>query len=126
MQKYKSEVQMPESLKIVNQEMDSKIAEIESGSEDGLLKIRDCIQIVIQAVNKLRDYISDHKFENIQDEISFFKYIKPHFYSKYLFYIKIYQIQILRPTGAFEDEMNYILKEMKQLTTYFESNKSFY
>ena len=58
-------------------------------------------------MEKLREYISQFKFESSAEEIHFFKEIKPRFYSKLIYYLKVFNIETRRPNGGQKAEEMY-------------------
>ncbi|WCT14342.1 RteC domain-containing protein [Mucilaginibacter jinjuensis] len=79
-----------------------------------------------KAMAKLKKYISTYSFENIDDEIHFFKVIKPQFYSKYIYFINVYNFMMQKPTGGEEIVKEYITYELADLKRFFDHNHSFY
>jgi hypothetical protein len=79
-----------------------------------------------KAMAKLKAYISTYTFESPQEEIHFFKVVKPRFYSKYIYFISVYNFLIKRPTGADDHLKEYINAELADLKRYFDHNAAFY
>ncbi|WP_417888065.1 RteC domain-containing protein [Zunongwangia sp.] len=67
-----------------------------------------------------------HKFENQYDEILFFKYTKPKFVSKLIYYNQIYKIETRRPYGGKRVLRKYLLKELNKLKCFFDDQLEFY
>lgn len=82
-----------------------------------------CCKTVMQ---KLRQVILSQNFESTADEIEFFKIVKPKFHSRLLFYLKMYNIELNRPTGSKSDQSEYLSKEFYKLRLFFESHTAFY
>jgi len=77
-------------------------------------------------MQKLRQIILSQEFKSNDDEIEFFKTIKPRFHSHLLFYLKVYNIELNRPTGSKSDQSEYLAKEFYKLRLFFESHAAFY
>lgn len=75
---------------------------------------------------KLKNYISTYAFENKEEEIHFFKEVKPLFYSKYIYFISVYNFLMQRPPGGDEPLKDYINSELADLKRYFDHNGAFY
>jgi hypothetical protein len=79
-----------------------------------------------EAMNELRLYSSANPFESTAEEILFFKQIKPRFYSKLIYYLKVFQIETRRPNCCKKEEEQFLHKEMQKLSHFFENNIEFY
>lgn len=79
-----------------------------------------------KALTKLKNYIPHYSFNSVDEEICFFKSIKPLFYSKYIYYINIYNFQIRKPTGGEVAVREYINCELSDLKRFFDHNQAFY
>lgn len=64
-------------------------------------------------------------FENVDEEILFFKYQKPTIVAKLIYYNAIYKIETRKPYGA-KPIMKYLNKELKKLKRSFDNNLDFY
>ena len=63
-------------------------------------RIKDMPQIILlleQGFSELKEIVSFYKFKSEMDEIFFFKIIKPKFFSKLIYYRKVYNIEMMRP-----------------------------
>lgn len=97
---------------------------INQGSECDQLKA--AIKLCKKAMSKLRNYVSSYLIENIEDEVYFFRQMKPPFYSKLIYYISIYNFQIKKPTGSDDTVKEYINSELADLKRFFDHNQAFY
>ncbi|MDI3321370.1 RteC domain-containing protein [Pinibacter soli] len=77
-------------------------------------------------MEQLRKDVAAYVFTTQEEEIHFFKDEKPLFYSKLIYFLKIYRIETRRPTGSNETQQKYLQKELRRLTHYFEENLQFY
>lgn len=68
----------------------------------------------------------NYTFKNEEEEILFFKEIKPGIVSQLLYNVDINNIESKRPIGSFEIQQNYLLCELGKLTLYFNSHLEFY
>ncbi|MEO6547898.1 MAG: RteC domain-containing protein [Ferruginibacter sp.] len=67
-----------------------------------------------------------YHFNTTEDEIIFFKITKPKFHCHLLFYLKVYNIELNRPTASKSDHSEYLSKEFYKLRLFFESHTAFY
>ena len=87
---------------------------------------KQCIECCRKAMQKLREHIQSASFETTDEEVYFFKTIKPRFHAHLIYYLKIYNIEINRPTGSKIVQNEYLEKEFYKLRLFFESHTSFY
>lgn len=74
----------------------------------------------------MRIYIINHPLENKEEEIYFFKHIKPEVLSRLLYFTEIYNTEMRKPHGSIEVLKKYYNDRLDELTAYFESNLDFY
>lgn len=74
----------------------------------------------------MRTYIVNHPFSNKEEEIYFFKHIKPEVLSRLLYFTEIYNTEMRKPHGSIEVLKKYYNDRLDELTSYFESNLDFY
>ena len=87
---------------------------------------RASILLCKKAMAKLKSYISSYAFADKQEEMNFFKVIKPQFYSKYIFFINVYNFIMQKPLGGDEIVKEYITYELADLKRFFDHNQAFY
>lgn len=107
---------------------------LELNSELTLLKIRelDTIKQASTAIGICRDTFTDLKalvlnsqFENEQDELYFFKKIKPEFFSKLIYYTEILRIETHRPHSNRKFQIKYLKGEFSKCEGYIKANYEF-
>lgn len=84
------------------------------------------IQVAKNVMEQLRKDVTAYEFASQEEEINFFKEVKPRFYSKLIYFLRIYRIETRRPTGSNETQQKYLRKELRRLTSFFEENLNFY
>lgn len=77
--------------------MKEKLTEVELSAKDEIAKESNYIEIVKSHTYGLKNFLYQYKFENEQEEITFFKYIKPKFVSLLLFHNDSFEIEISKP-----------------------------
>ena len=84
------------------------------------------IQFLEKCLSDLRGkFISLHSIE-LQDEVRFFKEMKPKILGLLLYFNKIHNIELKCPTGSNDTQSDYYDNELKSLTFFFERNLDFY
>jgi len=89
-------------------------------------RLKGAIKICKKALFILKRFISSYFFDNMEDEILFFKQIKPLFYSQYIYYISLYNFLLKKPTGGDQNIKEYIDTELADLKRFFDHNQGFY
>lgn len=78
------------------------------------------------AINDLNNFVENHKFSNEQDEIIFFKIVKPEFISLRIEEVMRYNLAINKPIGTAESQLKYYEEELKALQSFFRMNSFHY
>lgn len=107
-------------------EIDSEIDNFDFYSRDIIensLKIIDFIQ---SHIDRLRVEVINFKFETNEDEILFFKELKPLVLSRLLYFNKIYSIESKFPTGSNNAAKRYLNDQLHSLEYYFNRHLDFY
>ncbi|MBS4041306.1 MAG: RteC domain-containing protein [Flavobacteriales bacterium] len=86
----------------------------------------NAINIIINAIEKLKIIFEKEKSKSLDQEIDFFKNIKPRFTSKLIYYNAIYKIESKIPHGGERVVKKYLNNELEKLKRYFDSNLDFY
>ncbi|MBI1837750.1 MAG: RteC domain-containing protein [Flavobacteriia bacterium] len=83
------------------------------------------ITIIESCLEKLKLFLLSNPFQRIQDEINYFKHLKPTIVSKLIFYKRLLFIEIERPFGSTENKIEHLENELKLLTNFCKENSSF-
>ena len=94
--------------------------------DDTINRCEKAIEIIIVSIQKLKILFLKEKFKNQEQEIDFFKNIKPKFTSKFIYYNIIYKIETKKPYGGERIVKKYLNNELQKLKTYFDNNLDFY
>lgn len=77
-------------------------------------------------IQDLKTLVLKHKFNNEEEEITFFKEVKPLFTSRLVFHLMVYNIETRKPNGGKEILKKYYTRELEKLKHYFDYNIDFY
>lgn len=105
--------------------LETAIQELEIETDCPIKRIEAVIQLILQSLADLKEFVLKHDFKNMEEEIHFFKYQKPVIVSKLIYYNAIYKIETRRPYGN-KRTKKYFTKELKKLKRFFENNLDFY
>lgn len=78
------------------------------------------------SVKELKVFISGYSFKNKEEEIHFFKDIKPQFFSLLIYYVEVYNIEMKIPTGSIHDKRHYLSRVQNRIKYFFDMNLDFY
>lgn len=106
-------------MRTIAEEMLSRInAEIKLLNYDNDITADDALHMVkfiTPLYSQLRKFVSDYVFPTNEDEILFFKEIKPNILDKYLYFSKVYSIEMKCPIGNNEIIKEYLNQELEEL-----------
>jgi hypothetical protein len=91
-----------------------------------LQRIELSFQCSTRHILQLRDEIRLHPFRSHDEEIYFFREVKPLFTSESEFYNMLYHGHLFRPEDNLSDLENFWLRESMRLEKYIEEHRSFY
>lgn len=109
----------------LNKQLESNLSEI-SQHECNINQYEHTSKCYYEVILQLRTFILNYSFNDTNEEITFFKHIKPNFISEYIFNNKVLQILIRKPIGNNEAILNYFENHLKEITDFFNANQEFY
>lgn len=104
---------------------------------DAEIRLRDCdvdfamdnalymVRFIAPMYEQLREMIVSYSFPSAEDEICFFKELKPEILSKYIYFSKVYHIELKCPDGSNDCIREYLSTELDKLTYFFRNNIEF-
>jgi len=111
----------------IMKEISEQISSIDlEGCDISIEEALHMIEFLQNRLHTLRDKLLECGFENEEEEICFFKEIKPQILSQLLYFNKIYTIELKRPNGSNLIQKNYYEHELDSLTLFFHKNLDFY
>ncbi|HEY4196950.1 MAG TPA: RteC domain-containing protein, partial [Mucilaginibacter sp.] len=79
-----------------------------------------------QYIDLLKKEIKENDFEDEKAEIQFFKFTKPKFLSRYVYYIELIKFHQYLPDEEFGAIEDYVEIKKKEISRFFESNQVFH
>ncbi|WP_026451460.1 RteC domain-containing protein [Aequorivita capsosiphonis] len=107
-------------------EFEAKLESLESCTEDILYRAETGISYTERWIKTLRDEVALNDFNSIQEEIFFFKHIKPQIFSKLIYYVKLFNIESKRPRSSSKFQIKYLNNQINRLQVFFNDNLEFY
>ena len=94
--------------------------------DDPIKRCESAIDIILKSLQKLKVLFEKEKNKSSQQEIEFFKNVKPKFTSKLIYYNVIFKIETKKPHGGERIIKKYLNNELDKLKRYFDGNLDFY
>lgn|SRR5690606_20700322 len=105
--------------------LETTISELEIEADYSIQRIELVIQLIVECLSDVKEYVLKKGFKNTDEEIHFFKHQKPTIVAKLIYYNAIYKIETKKPYGA-KPIRKYLKKELKKLKRHFDNNLDFY
>jgi hypothetical protein len=94
--------------------------------EPVIKRLEKSIHASLKYLKKLKDYCKLNDPSTPEEEIRFFKFIKPKFKSQLIYHQALLNMEIRKPVGEGQVVSEYYLNEIRILRHFFESNLTFY
>lgn len=75
---------------------------------------------------ELKKYVTQDGFNNTEEEITFFKIIKPKIFSKLIFYHELFRIETYKPLTHKKLMVKMLNNEIRKIHEFIKNNKEFY
>ncbi|GHT03750.1 hypothetical protein FACS189423_05390 [Bacteroidia bacterium] len=95
--------------------VDDKLQEIEFGEANILKKSLVAIEVLTDAMEQLKAFVKNYQFKSEEEEIRFFKELKPKIFSLLIYYQKVYNLEINCPTSSMDVKREYYKHELDPL-----------
>lgn len=107
-------------------DFEAQLDDLENGGGDVLFKAETGIALIEKCIRKLQKKITRKTFASLEDEIYFFKHVKPQIFSKLIYYVRLFHIESKRPRGNNTAQIKYLRLQIDKLQTFFNDNLEFY
>ncbi len=106
-------------------QLEEKLKELSLEIDEPIFLSEIAIKTTLDCLTELKKFILERRFKNDEEEIYFFKCLKPQILSKLIYYNAIYKIETKKPneTKAIRKHFN---EELRKLKKYFDNNIEFY
>ena len=109
----------------LKKDVDKKIRQIESEDNSMLKKALNASHILGEAFDKLKEFIVSYQFKGEEEEIAFFKEIKPKMFCHLIYYRKVYNIELDRPAASIELQKSYLSNQLEYIDRYLSRRLDF-
>ena len=107
------------------EEMEQNLVEIDFQDTSNLHSSKISAGIILNSIGRLKEFINSNVFQSCEEEINFFKHLKPKFFSRLIFHQKVVNIQSHVPLATLNEIRSYYLNELKKINDYIETNHEF-
>jgi len=111
--------------KIIN-DLEKDLKHIELKESSNIDNYENCTKVVQNCINQLRKKVITNDFLKNEDEIHFFKKVKPQVVSKFIYYARLFQVESKRPKGNAKTQIAYFDDEIQKCQNYFNKSHQFY
>lgn len=106
--------------------MTAQLEEIAMTAENPLSQAEQSYDAVEHALKELKHFILDYTFKDKEEEIDFFKLVKPMFHKELIYYWEVFQIEQYKPPVGKEDVINHYMLGAKRVDFYFKRHNELY
>lgn len=107
-------------------ELEEELMKISLDYDNTIQMCDKSIQSIVKHLRILKEHVLGNPFHNCEEEIIFFKNIKPKFTSKLIYFKKTKKLEIGKPLGGEKMQREYYDNEINKLNLYFTENQEFY
>lgn len=109
----------------IHTKLQVKLNEINNSQIGKLNQIEFCSSACEDAISELKDLVNRLGFRNLDEEIYFFKKMKPMISSKLYYYILLYDLERKRVYSGREAQIEYLQNTLKKIDLFFIENIEF-
>ncbi|SDG20901.1 RteC domain-containing protein [Epilithonimonas hungarica] len=117
---------MKEYFNEIYTKLNDAIVELSLESENQISLSENVICKILETLSDLKKYVLKLDFKNQEEEIYFFKELKPKIVSLLIYHNSIYKIETKKPYGGNKSIKKYLNNELSKLKRYFDNNLEFY
>ena len=107
-------------------QLEEKLKELSLEIDEPIFLSEIAIKTTLDCLTELKKFILERRFKNDEEEIYFFKCLKPQILSKLIYYNAIFKIETKKPFGCEKTLRKYLHKELEKLKRFFDNNLEFY
>ena len=107
-------------------ELDNALNSMSIEIDDPIKLSEEAIEHISNTLAKIKNQVIETSFQTPEEEIDFFKTVKPKILSKLIYYNSIYKIETKKPHGGEKIIRRYLNNELDNLKMFFDNNLEFY
>jgi len=106
--------------------LEETLSQLKVQTQDFVELTEKAIGLCYNVMSKLRVSVQNDGFSKKEEEIYFFKHVKPKVDSKFIFYTEVFNIESHRPEGGKKIQLKYFQNEIQKICTYQRNNRELY
>lgn len=110
----------------LHSQLELKINGVCDHYEDMVKVSEKTLLIIDESIRSLKNMVSQHHFENIAEEVYFFKKLKPQFISKFIYFSAVLDIEAHKPVAGNKTLKKYYEAEQEKLKNFYLEHSEFY
>ncbi|WP_339870410.1 RteC domain-containing protein [uncultured Algoriphagus sp.] len=107
-------------------EMEESLKRVTKETFNELQKAERCGRAVNAILVRLREFMLNYEFRDLEEEISFFKHYKPMFLMELIYFSELIYLEANKPIGKKEQVKNYYHHVMDKFQEFFARNHQLY
>ena len=108
------------------QELETKLATLESNGPPAYIELELGIKSCNQVLLAIRERVEKNDFHDLKQECAFFKTVKPPIMGYVFHFLNMIEIEKYRPRATQKEERKYFVNQISILQSYFIQNREFY
>ncbi|WP_346860831.1 RteC domain-containing protein [uncultured Draconibacterium sp.] len=108
------------------EELEETLSQLKTQTQDFVELTEKAMGLCDSVMMKLRESVIENGFKSEEEEIYFFKHVKPKVESKFIFYTELFQLEANRPEGGKKIQLKYLRDEINNLCVFQKENKELY
>lgn len=110
----------------LSNELDSVISKIEKEVPDVIRRCEHALMEIDEIIRQVKAMITEHLFEDMAQEIYFFKEMKPKLIAKFIYYSKILDLESTKPTANLKTIKKHYETALMDMKFFYSQNLEFY
>lgn len=102
------------------------LEKIDSSDQSMVAQRKARVETTSQYLIGLKEKVLDYSFSSVDEEVCFFKEIKPKFSSLLIFYIYVERLELDKPEGGLSHLKGYYENQLKSIKRFFDANRQIY
>ncbi|WP_163517960.1 RteC domain-containing protein [Gelidibacter japonicus] len=108
-------------------DLENDLTNLENQQKNLLVQTELAVKSCKQTLSELQKWVEKNGFDSINEEMEFFKSVKPKVVAKLIYYIEYFNIQSKRPKGVKKKlQLKYLNTQIIKMQEYYNLNMEFY
>lgn len=108
------------------EDLENELSLIPGEGEYALIRLESAFMLVEAKVKMLKEFVLEYEFVSQEEEIHYFKKLKPEILSLSLYYGELFNIESNRPIAAKKMQKQYLLRELVTIQRFMRSQQPLY